>query len=656
MPSSAQGGAMEDLTGMFRCAWLIRRVEQRLLSLFSQGKLFGTVHTCIGQELSAVAVAWALQPGDTVFSNHRGHGHFIAHTGCVAELIAEIMGRRTGICGGRGGSQHLCCDGFFSNGIQGGMMSIAAGWAWAHRRRQAASVTCIFIGDGTLGEGAVYETMNLISKWSLPVMMVVEDNGIAQSTEQVQTLAGTIEGRAAAFAIDAMTASTNDPTALLDAAQRGASLVREQSRPVLLHVKTSRLMAHSKGDDTRAQEQIDALRRADPLTQFAQAHPTQIAEWDAEIDEALDAAVAAAEAAPIGSITPASASMPIVANPPQWTPIADAGEGRIVDRIHDALADALANDDRVVLLGEDIEGPYGGAFKVTRDLSLRFPTRVCNTPISEATIVGLATGAALAGDRPIAEIMFGDFLTLTTDAWINHAAKFRYMYNDRVRVPMIVRTPMGGRRGYGPTHSQSLEKHFVGVPDTQVLAPNGRIDPKGLYAALFSEIDRPTLVIENKTLYTQRIASPLPTGFIAECDDAPFPTLRIRPMASPEVTLVCYGGMQALAEQAVDILFDQHDCVVEIVCPTCLWPLRLAPILESVRKTARLLVVEEGHGFAAVGSEIVAQVVESLGATCRTVRRLYAPDHAIPSGGQMEAQTLPAVQEMVHAVLEVIDE
>ena len=150
---------------LFAKAMLIRGVEQRLLQLFSEGKLFGTVHTCIGQEWSGIAVAEALRDGDVIFTGHRGHGHFLAFTGDVDGLIAEVMGKQAGVCGGRGGSQHLCSQGVFSNGIQGGIVPVSAGMALAHQLRDTDRIAVVFIGDGTLGEGAVYEAFNIASKW-----------------------------------------------------------------------------------------------------------------------------------------------------------------------------------------------------------------------------------------------------------------------------------------------------------------------------------------------------------------------------------------------------------------------------------------------------------------------------------------------------------
>jgi len=173
----------------------------------------------------------------------------------------------------------------------------------------------------------------------------------------------------------------------------------------------------------------------------------------------------------------------------------------VLQALNEAMHEAMARDDRVLFLGEDILDPYGGAFKVAKGLSTRFPDRVLTTPISEAAITGIAAGLALRGMRPVVEIMFGDFLSLAFDQLLNHACKYRWMYNSQVRVPMVVRTPMGGRRGYGPTHSQCTEKHFVGMPGLRVVAPNSLCDPKRLLLRAILSDDEPTLFVEHKLLY-----------------------------------------------------------------------------------------------------------------------------------------------------------
>ena len=254
---------------------LIRGVEQRLLSLFAEGKLFGTVHTCIGQEWTGIAIAEALIDGDVIFTNHRGHGHFLARTGDVGGLIAEVMGKQAGVCGGRGGSQHLCAGGVYSNGIQGGIVPVSAGMALAQKLRGTGRIAVVFIGDGTLGEGVIYEAFNIASKWRLPLLVVLENNRYAQSTPQSQTLAGDIEARAAAFGIAAERADTWDPEGLLSTAARCVAAVRRGDGPRFLRIDTYRLMAHSKGDDDREPAEVQAYWERDPLTRFAAEEPGQ---------------------------------------------------------------------------------------------------------------------------------------------------------------------------------------------------------------------------------------------------------------------------------------------------------------------------------------------------------------------------------------------
>ena len=631
-------------------AFLIRGVEQRLLDLFSQGKLFGTVHTCIGQELSGVAVGSALVEGDVVFTNHRGHGHFLAFNPDVDGLMAELMGRTTGVCGGRGGSQHLCAGGVYSNGIQGGIVPVTAGMALAHKLRGADNVAVVFVGDGTLGEGALYEALNVASKWDLPMLVVVENNLYAQSTSQTQTLAGSIEGRAGAFGIEAERAETWDPEGLMATAARCVGAVRRDGRPRLLRVDTYRLMAHSKGDDDRDVAEVKSYWERDPLVRFARENPGAAGAAEAEAKARIDAAVARADAAPYATAGSGDVCEPV---PVRWEKSVVGAPERVVTLLHDALRRNMLKDDRIVLVGEDIEGPYGGAFKVTRNLSLEFPGRVRNTPISESAIVGIGNGLALSGLIPVCEIMFGDFLTLAADQWINHASKFRYMYNDQVDLKLVVRTPMGGKRGYGPTHSQSLEKHFLGLPGTQVLAVHHRDDPGALYDALFATIDRPTLVVENKLLYGLRAADLAPKGFALERSDEPFPTTRLRPEGRADLTILCYGGMLVDVEKALETLFDEHEIAAEVICPTKLYPFNPWPVVESVKRTGRLLVAEEGIGFAAFGAEVVAQVMEQAPGAIRKLKRLSSPAHPIPSSGPLEKAVLPGASHVEAAALEL---
>jgi 2-oxoisovalerate dehydrogenase E1 component len=429
------------------------------------------------------------------------------------------------------------------------------------------------LGDGTLGEGAVYEALNIASKWDLPVLFVLENNFYSQSTPQKQTLAGSILGRAAAFDLPAFHGSTWEPERLLESTETCVGRVRREGRPCFLQIDTYRLMPHSKGDDDRDPEVIAAHWARDPLRLFYKTHPHADASALGKASDQVDAAVARVEASPFARWR--ADDQEILSHPAKvtWKTAVESEAGMLfVGSIREVLRRNLRREPRLLLIGEDIESPYGGAFKVTKGLSDEFPGRVRNTPISEAAIVGLGNGLALGGFIPVCEIMFGDFLTLAADQWINHAAKFRYMYNDQVCVPLVVRTPMGGRRGYGPTHSQSLEKHFLGLPQTQVLALNARINPGIIYDELFSTVDLPTLVIENKLLYTTRLGSPVPEGFALEWSDEQFPSCRLRPLARPEITVFCYGGMLPHTEQAVARAFDDYEIVAEIICPSRLYP------------------------------------------------------------------------------------
>lgn len=642
-----------------RRALTIRRTEERLLALFAEGQLHGTVHTCIGQEWIGIAVADALLPGDAIVTNHRGHGHYLARTDDVEGLVAELMGRSTGVCGGRGGSQHLCRDDFYANGIQGGMMPVAAGLALArrftdHDHRLAA----IFIGDGTFGEGVVYETLNLLARWSLPVLVVVEDNGISQSTHQSETLAGTIDGRARAFGLSVRHSDTWHPNALMEQAARAAHAVRESRQPAVLHVRTFRLKAHSKGDDPRDPREVARFLERDYLTRLIEDNQSSTREMLAAIDARLEQAVRLAEDAP-GAEVPASNTSS--ENPGhagtrsvRWQSVGFETT-RVVDAINRALSHALACDPRVMLLGEDIRDPYGGAFKVTAGLSSAWPERVLNTPISEAGIVGVANGLALAGLRPIAEIMFSDFLLLAADQFVNHAAKFAGMYNDQVQVPMILRTPSGGYRGYGPTHSQCLEKHLLGVPGTRVLAVHRRYDPERLYRDLLASVDRPTLVVENKQLYGQKTTPEAPAGYRLEQTDALFPTVRLVPACGEaDVTLVTYGGLADLTERAMRQLDDDEELRCELLLPTQLYPLDLAPIAESLRRSKRLVVIEEAQGFAGLGSEIIAALHDRADVGAFRATRVPPAECVIPASKNAETGVLPGIDRIIEAVVSLV--
>ena len=244
----------------------IRLFEQSLLDLFTTGVLAGTTHTCIGQEPIAVAVMSAIdRDRDIVFSNHRGHGHFLAYCGEIERLYLEVMGKPGGVCGGRGGSQHLQFRNFYSNGVQGGIAPVTAGMALAEVRRRSGAIAVVFMGDGTMGEGAVYETFNIAALWQLPILFVIENNGYSQSTPSSLQLAGQLRARPEAFGIRTADCEAISVEAVIAPARAAVAAVRSGRGPHCLVCETYRLAPHSKGDDTRPAAELEAAWRRDPL-------------------------------------------------------------------------------------------------------------------------------------------------------------------------------------------------------------------------------------------------------------------------------------------------------------------------------------------------------------------------------------------------------
>lgn len=635
---------------IIRKALLARQVEERLLELYGQGKLFGTIHTCIGQEFSGAVVTEFLQLGDSVFSNHRCHGHFLAFTGDAQGLIAETMGKESGVCAGRGGSQHLCKDGFYSNGVQGGILPVAAGLAMAHKLDGKHKICTAFIGDGTLGEGVVYETLNIVAKWELPLLIILENNGYAQSTPQSETLSGEICARAEAFAIRTAKGNTWDWEQLYTITQELVAFVRDEGKPAFLQIDTFRLKAHSKGDDNRPRSEIEIFEASDPLNRMISEGSPEVRMLQAEITHIVDQAVGAADKAayPQTEQHPdrATSALPI------WIDYHPPVAQRMVKAINQALNSLMQANPKALLLGEDVRSPYGGAFKVTQDLSRYYPDRVFNTPISEAALVGMGSGLALRGYFPLVEIMFGDFMSLTLDQILNHASKFRYMYNNQVTNNFVVRTPMGGGRGYGPTHSQTLDRHFMGIPGLTIVALNTLLEPHSLYQKIIEQGQSITLVIENKLQYAQQLRAELPPGFKALVTDEAFPTVWIKPdAATVDVTLIGYGGLSETLLEAATLLFNEHELLTQVICPSQIYPFNVQPLLPALAASQTLVFVEEGQGFAGFSSEVIAQIAERDASLLGNVIRVIPPQTPIPATKSAELAMLPNPSQIIAAIL-----
>jgi TPP-dependent pyruvate/acetoin dehydrogenase alpha subunit len=292
-PRLAVTDRTSPLAEHYRLAAGIRAFERMLLDQFALGRIGGTTHTCIGQEITAVAVIAALDRArDCVFSNHRGHGHFLAYCGEVLPLLAEIFGRPDGACGGRGGSQHLHWRNFYSNGIQGGSVGNAVGVALAEKTKRSGAVTCAWLGDGTFGEGLVYEAMNIASLWRLPIVFAIEANGIAQTTPTAMQLAGSLAGRCRAFDIPVAEMSGTDFVEALAAATHAVDATRADMRPHAIITYAIRLGPHSKGDDTREPALLQAAWSHDPVTALRGAVGDAANAIDREIAALMEDALA----------------------------------------------------------------------------------------------------------------------------------------------------------------------------------------------------------------------------------------------------------------------------------------------------------------------------------------------------------------------------
>jgi TPP-dependent pyruvate/acetoin dehydrogenase alpha subunit len=277
---------------------LIRHFETALLELFAAGQVPGTTHTCLGQEYIPVALYAMLDEHDFVFSNHRGHGHYLARFDDPHGLLAEIMGRRGAVCHGVGGSQHILRGRYLSTGVQGQSMPVAAGVALHLRRTEPGRIAVVHVGDGTWGEGAVYEALNLAALWRLPLLVVVEHNGIAQSTPTRAQLAGTIAGRARAFGAGYLRVDSVDVAAIRSALGPVVDGLRRDPGPLVVEFRTQRIGPHSKGDDTRTAQELASLRERDWYQRYAADHPDQFAGADERQHQLVASVVAEVAARP----------------------------------------------------------------------------------------------------------------------------------------------------------------------------------------------------------------------------------------------------------------------------------------------------------------------------------------------------------------------
>lgn len=638
----------------------IRRFEEKILQLFKEGRLRGTTHVCIGQEAVAAGACAALSPEDFVTSNHRGHGHMLAKGASMPRLMSELFGKDAGFSKGRGGSQHIAIPeiGFLcSNGITAGGLPLAAGCGLSIKLSKTNKVCLAFFGDGATAQGAFHEAVNLCAVWKLPVIFLCENNQFAMGTRPFETCpTQTIRQRADGYGIQSFSADGNDPFDMFDAVAKARSLCTQGDGPVFIEALTFRIFGHSRSDraDYVQENERSLWEKRDPVRHLRETIKNSLPGGQDLIDQCEnDVALEIAE-----SVDEAEKSLasPFSDNllhlfPSRTThcqnknPNIDLSNITFGQALYKAMQTAL-HDPEVVLLGEDI-AEYGGAFKITRDLYCQFgKEKVRNTPISENTIVGAGVGAAMTGLRPIVELMFMDFALLALDQLVNHAAKFYYVFGGSCKVPLTVRMPSGGYRGYGATHSQCFESLLIAIPGLKVFCPATVRDAHDLLLEAIYD-DAPVAFVEHKLLYATRA--------FPDIESLPQGVARIM-RTGTDLTIVTYSFGLHLSLDAAEVLA-QEGINAEVIDLRTLNPLDMETVVKSVTRTQRACIVEEGPRTGGIGGELTAQIQEQcFGYLDAPVKRVAALDFPIPAAEHLEKAVLPQVADIVASARSIMDE
>ncbi len=590
---------------------VIRGFEQRVATLYRSGEVPGFVHLSIGQEGTAVGACWPLQTDDVITSTHRGHGHCLAKGLDPRGMFAELMGKDQGTNRGRGGSMHIADPDlgiFGANGIVAAGLPIAVGAATAAQLRADGRVAVAFFGDGAPAQGAFHEALNLAAVWRLPVVFFCENNGYAEFSPAATQHAATLGQRAAGYGIGFAAVEGNDVVATASLMAEVVATVRAGQGPMVVEASTYRWHGHYEGDPERYRtpEELAEWKQRDPLVvhaaRLAEAgvDAATIAELEASVAAELDQAVvdARAMAAPSVETLHQFVTRPRPAHPEPPAPAADAEVFRTMDAVHDALEVELATDERVFVAGIDVAAG-GNVFGLMRGLHDRFGDRVRDTPISETAVMGVGVGAAMAGMHPVVELMYLDFVGVCLDQLMNQAAKLPFMTGGAAQMGLTVRTQFGAGRSSGSQHSQSLEVLLAHIPGLSVVMPSTPADTYGLLRAAIQD-PNPVIFIENRLLYGMKGPRPpadhvLPIGVSSVV------------RGGTDITVVSVSRMVHEALAAAEAVADEG-VSVEVIDLRTVAPLDMAPILESVHKTGRLLIAHEAAVPFGIGAEIAAVV------------------------------------------------
>jgi 2-oxoisovalerate dehydrogenase E1 component len=678
----AEGLTKGDVLAYLRQMCEIRYFEEMVYDLLGRNVIKGASHLYAGEEAVAVGAISTLRDDDLITSTHRGHGHCHARGDSLAKtpqekqdhlnkMMAELCGRATGYCKGRGGSMHIADverGNLGATGIVGGNIPVATGAALAVKMQQMDRVVLCFFGDGASNTGNFHESLNLASTWSLPVVYVVENNlyGMSVPFAKASKLPD-VASRVCAYGMPGEVVNGMDLFAVRSAVKKAVERARAGQGPSLVECKTYRWFGHSRSDPCvyRTREEEKQWKALDPINSLAAlleangiATDEEVAAVQSQAAAAIKSSVDFALASPWPS--PSELYNDVYA-PCKMVPQEIEAERLLRKKVYndktirqipywqalnEALGEEMERDPRVFIMGEDV-GKYGGAYGVTRGLAERFGAqRVRDTPISEATIGGAAVGAAMAGLRPVAEIMYVDFTPLAMDQIANQGAKNRYMFGGKTIVPMVIRTQGGTGRCIAAHHSQSLEALWMHFPGIYVVMPATPYDAKGLLKTAIRD-DNPIMFIEHKMLYKEK--GPVPEH------DYSIP-LGVADIARPgkDVTVVAYSRMRFRALQAADLLA-KDGIDVEVIDPRTLKPLDLETIVTSVKRTGRLVGVSEACKTGSFLGELFTLVDESaFDYLDAPMVRVTGADVPIPMSEPLEAAAIPSTAQIVAAIRSIL--
>lgn len=656
------------LLDLYRTMVTIRAFELKIKELVQLNLVGGAAHLSIGQEGVAAGVCTPLGNNDQILSTHRGHGHVIAKGADIKRMFAEILGRATGYCYGKGGSMHIADPELGiagANGIVGGGLTIATGIGLACKLIEKGNICVCFFGDGAAAQGGLHEALNICSLWELPVLYVCENNQYAMSSPVSRAVAtDSIAGWAERFGLKGKKVDGNNVGAVYEAAEKAIEEIRIGGSAQLLECVTYRQVGHYCGDPCLYRDPKETERwidESDPIkllkNRLVEENITtekEIAAINSKINDQINKASDEALNDPEPDIELAVKDVYVNLWSQREVEVPDLEKSRTVemtyrDGANRAIDEEMARDEHVIILGEDI-GIHGGAFQVTKGLRKKYgEERVRTTPISEEMIGGCTLGASLIGLRPIGEFQYSDFMTLAMDQIVNQTAKAHYMFGGKLIAPLVYRAPCGsGGRGNACQHSQSLEAWFMHVPGLKVVMPATPFDMIGLLKTAIRD-DDPVIFLEHKAIYNSKGLVPQDEYLL------PFGRADIK-RAGSDLTIVATSRMVLYCLEAADKLAAEG-ISVEVIDPRTLVPFDKETICSSVAKTGFAIVVSEDCITAGVSAEIASIINEEVfDQLDHPVVRLAGLNVPIPYNRTLERASIPSVESIRNRVKRVLGE